>query len=143
LDKIQVLNYIKYNKQEAKNLITKELKWVDYVGKHYESVFTKFYQSYILPVKFNIDKRKPHLSTLICSGQITREKALEELKTPSYNNSTIDDDKSYIAKKLGITINEFDALMKQTPKLHSDFKTEKKLWENYFKTIKLIKFWKK
>src|SRR5450432_2154644 len=79
---VSILNYIPYKKEEAKTLLQKELDWKDYGGKHYESVFTKFFQSYILPIKFHIDKRKAHLSTLICSGQLSREEALYELDKP-------------------------------------------------------------
>ena len=61
-----------------------KLKWKDYGGKHYESVFTRFYQGYILPKKFNVDKRKAHLSCLICNKNITREEALEKLKMETY-----------------------------------------------------------
>jgi hypothetical protein len=71
-------------KSEAKKAIIEELGWRDYGGKHYESVFTRFYQGYILAKKFNIDKRKAHLSNLIFSGQITKQEALEELALPAY-----------------------------------------------------------
>ncbi len=77
---VTILDYIDYNKKDAMKLIEKELGWKYYGVKHYESIFTRFYQGYILPRKFKIDKRRAHLSTLICSGQITREEALEELK---------------------------------------------------------------
>jgi N-acetyl sugar amidotransferase len=76
LTPISILNYVPYNKQEIKEFITRELNWRDYGGKHYESMFTKFYQAYILPEKFKIDKRKAHLSTLICAGQMTKEGSL-------------------------------------------------------------------
>src|SRR5882757_6727466 len=82
LSPVSILNYVPYNKKEIKELITRELDWRDYGGKHYESIFTKFYQAYILPEKFKIDKRKAHLSTLICSGQLSREEALKELESP-------------------------------------------------------------
>ncbi|MFM9909063.1 MAG: N-acetyl sugar amidotransferase, partial [Chitinophagaceae bacterium] len=85
LTPISILNYIPYNKMEIKKFITKELDWRDYGGKHYESIFTKFYQAYILPQKFKIDKRKAHLSTLICAGQLTRDEALLELEKPLYD----------------------------------------------------------
>ncbi len=86
LSPVSILNYISYNKKQVKEIITKELDWRDYGGKHYESVFTKFYQAYILPEKFKIDKRKAHYSTLICSGQMTREEALSLLDEPLYNS---------------------------------------------------------
>ena len=65
---IQILNYLNYKKEEAKKIIKKELSWEDYGAKHHESIYTRFVQAYILPKKFNIDKRKAHLSSLICSG---------------------------------------------------------------------------
>ncbi len=77
---ISPLNYIEYDKKKVKEIIMKEYGWRDYGGKHYESVFTRFYQGYILPEKFKVDKRKAHLSNLIFSGQLTMEEALLELK---------------------------------------------------------------
>lgn len=77
-----ILDYINYVKDEAKELIQKKLEWRDYGGKHYESIFTRFYQGFILPTKFNVDKRKAHLSNLIFSGQLTKEEALNELDKP-------------------------------------------------------------
>jgi N-acetyl sugar amidotransferase len=142
LESIQVLNYINYNKNEAKSLIAKELNWLDYGGKHYESVFTKFYQSYILPVKFKVDKRKAHLSTLLCSGQITKDEAIEEMNKPPFDSNSINNEKEYIVKKLGLTLAEFDEIIFRAPRQHTDFKNEAKLWERYFKIIKFIKFWK-
>ena len=99
LESVQVLNYIRYNKAEAKEIISKNLNWIDYGGKHHESVFTRFYQIYILPKKFGIDKRKAHLATLICSGQTTKDKALQELAMPAYDVSAIEDEKQYVIKK--------------------------------------------
>lgn len=139
IEDIQVLNYLNYNKKEAKAIIKEKFGWRDYGGKHHESVFTKFYQSYILPVKFNVDKRKAHLSTLICSGQITREEALIELKKTVH---TSDQEKKYVLKKLEFSNEEFDKYMKEVPRLHSDFKSEKDMWQLYFKVIRLIRFWK-
>jgi N-acetyl sugar amidotransferase len=77
---VNLLNYIDYNKNEAKKIITEELDWQDYGGKHFESIYTRFYQGYILPQKFGFDKRKMHLSSLICAGELTREDALKELE---------------------------------------------------------------
>jgi len=106
-----LLDYLDYNKEEAKKTIIKELGWRDYGGKHYESVFTRFYQSYILPKKFGVDKRKAHLSSLILSHQITREQALEELKTEIYSPEKLKEDKDYVLKKLGLSEQEFEDIM--------------------------------
>ncbi len=118
---IPLLDFIEYNKQKAKDIIITELEWRDYGGKHYESVFTRFYQSYILPVKFHADKRKSHYSTLICSGQLTRNEALELMKLPIYDEQKLKEDKEYIIKKLGLTEIEFNEMMKQPIRKHTEF----------------------
>jgi N-acetyl sugar amidotransferase len=102
-----ILDYIPYVKSEVKEIIIKELEWRDYGGKHYESVFTRFYQGYILPEKFKVDKRKAHLSNLIFSGQLTKEEALQELNTPIYPEELFKTDYDFVLKKLGFTDQEF------------------------------------
>ena len=109
---IPVLNYIPYVKQNAKKFIEKELGWKDYGPKHFESIYTRFFQAYILPTKFGFDKRKAHLSTLICSGQMTRQHALEEMKHSPYpNDQMLKEDRKYVLKKLGLTEQEFERIM--------------------------------
>lgn len=143
LTPISILNYVQYKKQEVKTIIAKELDWRDYGGKHYESTFTKFYQAYILPEKFMIDKRKAHLSTLICSGQITKEIALKELELPLYQPEELKQDIEYVLKKFGLSANEFEEIMKATPRKHEEFKTDSKQKRSYMnflqKTQKLRK----
>lgn len=118
---ISLLDYVSYNKDEAKEQITRELGWRDYGGKHYESIFTRFYQSYYLPEKFGIDKRKAHLSTLICSKQLTREEALRQMQQPIIDPQQLADDKAYVLKKLGFTPEAFEAVMQLPPKKHTDY----------------------
>lgn len=115
---INLLNFIDYNKKQAKKTITKELEWRDYGGKHYESIFTRFYQGYILPNKFNIDKRKAHLSNLIFSNQITKEEALKELQLPIYPAEQLAIDKPFVLKKLGFSEEEFKDYMNSKPVPH-------------------------
>ncbi len=105
------LEWINYNKQEAKTFMIKELGWKDYGGKHYESKFTRFFQAHYLPEKFGYDKRKAHLSSLIVSGQMNREEALTELKQPLYNPIELQEDRDYFIKKLGITLEEYERIM--------------------------------
>jgi len=118
---IYLLNYFPYNKKEAMKLLEEKLEWKYYGGKHYESKYTGFVQSYILPVKFNIDYRKATFSTQICTGEITREYALEELKKLPYDPVKIQQEKEYVSKKLGITVEEFDRIMAEPPKTYRDY----------------------
>jgi len=124
---IPFLNYIEYNREEAKQFLIDKLGWEDYGGKHHESIFTKFYQSYILPTKFNVDKRRAHLSTMICSGQITREAALRELSEPLYDEVELRRDKEYVLKKLSWSDEEFEKIMNEPVRSHEEFKTD--LWQ--------------
>ncbi|HWY36145.1 MAG TPA: hypothetical protein VNX68_15985, partial [Nitrosopumilaceae archaeon] len=136
---VQLLNYVPYKKEDIKSLIAKELKWRDYGGKHHESVFTRFYQGYILPNKFHIDKRKAHLSNLIFAGQLTKAEALYELSQPSYDPILQLEDKKYVAKKLGFSDNEFDEILTLPNKSHEDFGTDKHQRELYFRIMRMIK----
>ena len=132
IETIPLLNYMPYNKSDVKEVITRELDWRDYGGKHYESVFTRFYQGYILPEKFKIDKRKAHLSNLIFAGQITKQDALQELNKSIYNPDQFKVDFDFVLKKFGLTKNEFGELMRQPRREHSEFDYEKKvIWDNY------------
>jgi len=133
---IPILNYIEYNKQDAISKMEKKLDWRSYGNKHEESVFTKFYQSYILPNKFNIDKRKSHLSSLICSKQITRKEALAELKSPILINQ--DEEINYFIKKLDLEINEFKKIMELIPKDHWEFRSFAKRKQKLSKLYKIF-----
>ncbi len=136
LTPVSILNYVPYNKEAIKAFITKELNWRDYGGKHHESVFTKFYQSYILPEKFHIDKRKAHLSTLICAGQITKAQAQEELEKPLYSEEELKQDIEYVLKKFDLSQQEFDAIMQLPVRNHEDFNSDSQLKENYMNFLR-------
>lgn len=116
-----MLDYLSYNKENAKADLIANYGWKDYGGKHFESVFTRFYQGYYLVKKFGVDKRKAHLSSLICSGQLSRDEAIEILKSNSYLDNQAEEDKLYVIKKLGLTEGEFDTIMAQPPKSHFDY----------------------
>jgi len=124
IESVRPLNYIDYNKDKIKQILIDKLDWKDYGGKHYESVWTRFYQGHILPNKFKVDKRKAHLSTLICSGQMTKEEAIEELKTPIYDAKQLEIDKEFVLKKLGLSKVEFKRIMDLPVRSHTDFETE-------------------
>ncbi|HEU4681358.1 MAG TPA: N-acetyl sugar amidotransferase [Gemmatimonadales bacterium] len=118
---IRPLNFLPYAKGEVMRVLQHELGWKYYGGKHYESIYTRFFQGYILPRKFGIDKRKAHLSTLICSGQITRAAAFTELSCQSYTPELQRQDHEYVTKKLGLRPEEFAAIMALPIRTHRDF----------------------
>ena len=125
---IYLLNYLPYSKEDAIRTLENEVNWKNYGGKHHESVYTRFVQSYFQPVKFNLDYRRATFSTQICTGEITREYALEELKNKPYDPEKIEAEKDYIAKKLGITLKEFEEILSSPPKSYKDYpNNEKKL----------------
>jgi N-acetyl sugar amidotransferase len=119
---INILNYLEYSKKDATLILEQELGWKYYGGKHYESIYTRWYQGYWLPKKFGYDKRRCHLSSLTCSGQITREEALEALKEPTYDPALQDEDTNYVTKKLGLSHEELEnirSLPKKTYRYYS------------------------
>jgi N-acetyl sugar amidotransferase len=118
---IPILDYVDFTKKEALRVLQEELGWRYYGGKHYESIYTRFYQGYILPEKFGYDKRRCHVSSLICSGEMTREQALEEIKSPTYASAMQEEDREYVVKKLGLTDDEFIAIMSAPKKSYWDY----------------------
>lgn len=128
IETVEILNHLDYNREEAISILEKEVGFKRYGAKHHESTFTKFYQAYILPRKFSIDKRRAHLSTQICSGQITREQAMQIMKQPPVDEDEAEWDKSYVLKKLGLSEMDFADLMNAPRREHSDFKNSLKLY---------------
>lgn len=132
IEVVEPLNYISYNYDKVKEQIINELDWHDYGGKHYESVWTRFYQGYILPKKFHIDKRKAHFSNLIFSNQITKDEALKKLSTPPYpSEELLSEDKEFILKKLELSEKEFDVIMNLPRKEHTDYKVQQSIYHSY------------
>lgn len=121
---VRPLNYMPYDKNAAKALLMAEYGWKDYGGKHYESRFTKFFQGHYLIERFGFDKRRAHLASLVVSGQATREQALEELKKPAYPEEDLAEDIDFIRKKLGLSKEQFDAVMQTERRKATDFKSD-------------------
>ncbi len=132
---IPILNCLDYNKQKAKELITQQFGWRDYGGKHFESIFTRFFQGYILPRKFGYDKRRAHLSTLVCGGEISREQALGEMRKPAYDPALQAEDREYVIKKLNFSEAEFDKIMADEPRDHGEFPSNRL----YFHELRRLK----
>ena len=137
---IPPLNLLDYDKNKAKELLAKEFEWRDYGGKHYESIFTRFYQGYILPKKFKVDKRIAHLASLVASKTISRQEALDELKKPTYDPDLQKQDYEYALKKFDLTKEEFESYMNQKPIPHAFYGTQwdKKHFRKYYIFKKLL-----
>ena len=118
---ISFLNYFEYDKTKAVQMLQDKIGYAPYPIKHYESVFTRFYQGHILPEKFCIDKRLPFLSTMIMTGQTTRDAALEELKKETYDAAQLRQDRRFVIKKLMFDEREFEAYMQATPVNHKRY----------------------
>jgi N-acetyl sugar amidotransferase len=132
---ISILNYVHFRKEDVVRVLRDELDWRNYGGKHYESVYTRFYQSYILPRKFWIDKRRAHLTCLIVSSnELTREQALEKLKEPVAEPQLLKEDREYVIKKLGLTEDEFNAIMSAPAKSILDYPNNHRL-ELWFRRL--------
>lgn len=121
MEVIAPLNFIEYSKQKAIETLESGYGWRYYGGKHYESRWTRFFQAFYLPYKFGYDKRKAHLSSLVVSGQMTRDAAMAELSRPLYEPAQLNEDKAFIAKKLAFTTEELDALIDAPPRRYDEF----------------------
>lgn len=135
------LNYIDYDKQEAIRILEQELSWRNYGGKHYESKYTHFFQAYILPTKFHFDKRRAHLSTLVCSNQMTRDQALGEINKPLYDPVSLNDDLEFVQKKLGLSASEFRQIIEAKPKKFSDYPSSENdpLYQSLFALARIVR----
>lgn len=118
---IGLLNYVDYNKEQAMQFLEAEFGWRRYEGKHFESIYTRWFQGYLLPTKFGMDKRRPHFASLIVSGQMTRAAALEELQKDPYDPALVQEDIQYMRRKFGLSEEEFNALMSAPPKGLADY----------------------
>ena len=121
--RVNLLNYVPYSKKMAIEVLHREFDWEYYGGKHFESRFTKFFQSYYLPQKFNFDKKRAHLSSLIVGGEMSREEALRELEDDSaYPMEQMLEDKDYIIKKLDISQEEWEEIMNTSPVADNEYR---------------------
>ncbi|CAL7963040.1 N-acetyl sugar amidotransferase [Gammaproteobacteria bacterium] len=135
-----ILNYVNYNKDLAITTLEKELDWRPYGYKHGESVYTKFYQSYILPTKFNVDKRRAHLSSIINSRQMTRDEALQEIAKPYYaSKESLEADIDYVVKKLAIDRSAFDQIMALPIRSYRDYPSNAWFFIGFKKIIAAVK----
>ncbi|KAA3607009.1 MAG: N-acetyl sugar amidotransferase [Calditrichaeota bacterium] len=120
---VRLLNYLPYSKEEAKKVLIKEVGWKDYGGHHHESIYTRFFQSYYAPVKFNMDRRRVNYSAKARLGLMTREEGISHMKELSYDPEILEKDFEYIAKKFDLSLEEFKEIIALPPKKFSDYPT--------------------
>lgn len=129
---LRPLNFMPYDKNLAVSELERAVAWKSYGRKHGELLFTKVFQNYYLPKKFGYDKRRPHLSSLIASGQMSRDEALVELEKPLYDLRELEIDLTYFCKKLRITQAEYDALLAAPSHHHTEFPT----WDRQYQMLR-------
>ena len=127
IEQVNLLNHIPYSKTEAIKTLEREYGWEYYGGKHFESRFTKWFQSVYLPKKFGYDKRRYHLSCLINNGEMARDEALQELARPPYDPEQMREDEAYILKKLDIPQAEWDKIIAEPPTPNDAYFSQEKL----------------
>jgi N-acetyl sugar amidotransferase len=135
---VRPLNYFSYNKSLAASTLEKLYGWKSYPQKHYESRFTKFYEGYWLPTRFGYDTRKVHFSSLIVTGQMTREEALKELAKLPYDPETISNDLQYVANKLQISVEDLMSYHSMPKLSFRDYKNSEFIFELGARTLKLL-----
>ena len=135
---VQPLNYIPYIKEDAVKLLVDEFAWQPYPQKHFESRFTRFYEGYWLPKKFGFDTRKVQFSSLIMTGQMTREEALRKLKSLPYDEDTIHQDFRYVATKLGISVDELQSYLDAPNVSFREYKSQRAIYSIGAKVMRLM-----
>ena len=135
---IRPLDFVPYNKDEAMQLLVDKFGYQKYPQKHFESRFTRFYESYWLPKKFGFDTRKVQYSSLILTNQMTREEALERLLKPAYDPKTIKQEFEYIATKLGISTKELQSYMDAPNKTYKDYKSQDNIYNIGAKVMRAL-----
>ena len=132
------LNYVPYKKDDAMQFLNERFGWQPYPQKHFESRFTRFYESYWLPQKFGYDTRRVQFSSLILTGQMTRDEALEKLSRPAHDQATIKQEFEYVATKLGISVEELRGYMDAPNKSYRDYPSQRSVYAVGARAMRLL-----
>jgi len=135
---VRPLNHLPYVKEDAVKLLSERFGWQPYPQKHFESRFTRFYEGFWLPKKFGFDTRKVQFSSLIVTGQMTREEALEKLKLPPFDEATMSQEFEYVATKLGISVVELQGYLDAPNKSYKDYKSQDAIYSVGAKVMKFV-----
>jgi N-acetyl sugar amidotransferase len=135
---VRPLNFVPYDKAAAMRLLVDKFGWQPYPQKHFESRFTRFYEGYWLPRKFGYDTRKVQFSSLIVTGQMTRQEALERLRTPPLDEATVRQEFEYIATKLGVSTEELQGYLDAPNKTYKDYKSQESFYAIGGRVMKML-----
>lgn len=128
IDVVRMLNYIPYDKEKEVEMLQREYGWTPYPQKHFESIFTRFAEGYWLPERFGFDTRRVQFSSLIVTNQMTREEAIEQLKSPALSPEEAKIEFDRVASMLDITSEELKGYFDMPLKSYKDYKNQ----ENFF-----------
>lgn len=135
-----ILDLMPYNKADVLHQLQDKYSYKPYPYKHYESIFTRFYQGYILPTKFGVDKRKLHLGTLVASGQMNRDTALADLERIPYpTEAQLNEDLQYFLKKMGWSETDLQSYLARSGVAHDAYPTERSFWNFCERTLKRLR----
>ena len=129
---------MQYDKQTAIDTLSAEYGWKAYPQKHFESRFTRFYESYWLPKRFGYDTRRVQFSSLIVTDQMSRAEALELMLTPSCTSDYERTEFEYVANKLEVSVEELKSYLTMPKKWYFDYKNEKRIFDFGAKVLNLI-----
>jgi N-acetyl sugar amidotransferase len=132
------LNFVPYIKEDAEEFLQRSFGWQKFLHKHHESRFTRFYEDYWLPKKFGYEKRRAHFSSLILTGQMSREAALDRISRPELDDQFLKQEFEYVANKLGLTIEELQTIFNGENKTYRDYKNKKKIISLGTKLMKVL-----
>jgi N-acetyl sugar amidotransferase len=135
---VKPLNDVPYVKEDAMQLLVDRFGWQRYAHKHYESRFTRFYEGFWLPTKFGYDKRRAHFSSLILTGQMTRDEALQKIAQPAYDDETIAHDFEYVATKLDIGVDALRALLRGPNRSYRDYRNSMPMIDAGTRVLRLL-----
>ena len=134
-----MLDMMPYSKVAAMQALKEDFGYKPYPYKHYESIFTRFYQGFLLPRKFSVDKRRVHFSTLIMSGQMTRDAALIDLeKIPYPSEKDLVEDRNYFLKKMRWADSDLTSYLSRQQRSHAEFGSEIEFWKFCMKVYRAV-----
>ena len=122
---VHPLNLVEFIKKDAEKLLHDRFGWKSFLHKHHESRFTRFFEDYWLPRKFGYEKRRAHFSSLIMTGQLAREDALQRISTPELDENVLKQEFEYVSNKLDISVDELQKIFDEKNKTVAQYKNKK------------------